>query len=132
MREGRGETHGGLKVTINVPRSTVNRGASLSVQLAVVNEGRRDVAVRFTSSQRFDLVVKDLSGRQIIKWSDNMVFAQLIKDMRLEQGGRIEGELVWEANVAPGNYTIFGSTPRMLVEGRPIILESPAIIVQVR
>jgi len=75
-KEDRAKMQSGLRLTILVSHTDVERGASISVQLALVNEGARDVTVTFTSSQRFDLVVKDAAGHEVFHWSAGMFFVQ--------------------------------------------------------
>jgi hypothetical protein len=60
--------HSCLRLNILASRDTVERGASVSIQLALVNEGPRDATLTFTSSQRFDLVVKDAAGCEVFRW----------------------------------------------------------------
>jgi hypothetical protein len=126
------KTHSSLRLTILVSHTNVECGASVSVQLALVNEGPRDVTVTFTSSQRFDLVVKDAAGHEVFRWSAGMLFAQVIQDAKLRAGGRIEDELAWNADVLPGTYGIVGMTRPMMVDGRTVSLTSDLVTVSVQ
>jgi hypothetical protein len=128
----RDERPSGLRLTILVPSQTVEHGSSVSVWLAIVNEGPRDLRITFSSSQKFDLIVKDMAGREVSRWSNGKSFLQVIQDVNLQQGNKIEGELVWEANVPPGTYNVVGLTPSVLVDGRAVTLESPPVVLQVQ
>lgn len=104
----------------------------MPVRVILVNEGLGDLKITFMNSQRFDLVVRDTVGHEVFKWSVGKVFIQMIEEVNLEQGQGIEDELVWEADVSPGTYSIVGMTPPVVVEGRALVIKSSPVFIQVQ
>ncbi len=76
------------------------------------------MTLSFSSAQRFDLWLEDSSGRELWRWSDGRMFAQVVGSETLEPGGRT---LLYRVDVpAPeeagryrlvGELTILGPAP---------------------
>ena len=58
------------------------------VRLIVRNETEWPVEFAFTTSQRFDFIVRDASGKEVLRWSDGKAFLQVLGRETLLEGSR--------------------------------------------
>ncbi len=81
--------------------------SSVRVRMALRHTGPGTVKLDFTSSQEFDITVRNSKGEQVYTWSATKLFAQVLHSLV------VEGEKDWVATVpldqlAPGAYTLEG------------------------
>jgi hypothetical protein len=127
----------GLELIIDIENPSIKRGEKLVAKLILKNNGKEEVLIDFFSAQRFDLYLykgKELLGR----WSDEMMFAQVMGQIILKPGESLEDTLEWalsyfdketgaEAFPAPGKYGIVGvmvGRPRLETEELPITIRA--------
>jgi len=58
----------------------------LKARLTVANRTELPLKLRFRSGQRFDIVIRDEAGREVLRWSDGRAFIQSIAEMELSPG----------------------------------------------
>jgi hypothetical protein len=61
-----------------------------------------------------------------------MFFVQMIGEVILKPSGRIEDELVWNANVSLRTHGLVGMTPPILVGGHAASITSDPVTIRVR
>ena len=82
-------------------------------RLAVRNHTEWPVEFTFPTSQRFDFIVRDASGKEVLRWSDGRVFLQVIGRETLFQDSRIySADIVLKSRdgrpLPAGSYTLVG------------------------
>jgi hypothetical protein len=82
----------------------------LTARLTLRSTQSEPVELTFSSGQRFDLVIKDESGREHFRWSDGRSFTQAIESERFGPGERnwvVEVPLASRGGerLPPGKYT---------------------------
>lgn len=102
-----------LKISATTSSNEVKPGETLRLKLSIENTGKETQELTFNSSQRFDVRVEDESGREIWRWSDGRVFAQVIETVAIQPGKSISFDAEWpgidsaEKPVSPGDYSVF-------------------------
>jgi hypothetical protein len=81
--------------------------------LVVRNNTEMPVEFTFPTSQRFDFIVRDALGKEVLRWSDGKMFLQVVgKEILLDQSRRYPAAIVLKdrkGNVLPaGLYTLTG------------------------
>jgi hypothetical protein len=101
---------GPLRVEAALPRSAFAPGEPVEVTIAAVNRGGAPLSITFTSSQRFDLIVRRPRGDAVWQWSHDKAFIQVVQTVALPPGERLVGRLAWDQRdfqgraVDPGPY----------------------------
>lgn len=101
-----------LSVHVATESDTVQAGAGLPVALTVRNISDSTVTAEFSTGQRFDFVVRDREGREVVRWSEGRMFTLALG--REEWAGgeerRFEAEIT--APSRPGAYVVEGVLTR--------------------
>ena len=101
----------GLTLTLSSRAASYAPGERATFTLVARNAGTTPVSLTFSSAQRFDLVILEASGREIWRWSQGKVFAQVMGTQTLAPGETISFDAQWDQRdaagkaVPPGNYT---------------------------
>jgi hypothetical protein len=91
------------------------QGESITLDMSVTNNSSVDAEITFPSSQQFDFYIKDLSGTEVWRWSENKVFNYAFTKVIILAGDTIEFSESWDqvptnTEVIPtGTYMIYGS-----------------------
>ena len=76
--------------------------------LTVRNSAGRDLALTFPTAQRYDFIVR--KGKQVVwRWSEGMMFAQVIGRATLGAGESISYEVTWEQAGLEGIKPVLGA-----------------------
>jgi len=86
-----------------VDASVIKQDRSINFNFKLLNRSGRDQDLTFASSQIYELVVSDRSGKEVYRYSDNMMFAQMITDKTVAAGDFIPGQVVWDVTDKDGN-----------------------------
>jgi hypothetical protein len=70
-------------------------GDSVHFVLQVTNVSERAVELNFRSGQSYDFVVQDEAGRELWRWSADMMFTQALRRERVEPGATLVFEESW-------------------------------------
>lgn len=79
---------------------------AVALVLTVTNDGADPVELTFRNAGKADFAVL-ADDREVWRWSDGRMFAQVIGHERLAPGGSANFEGVW-ADPRPGEYTAVG------------------------
>lgn len=97
-----------MEVTVTTDRSMYGSGDEVEVRLRAWNTSDAAVTLEFTSGQRYDFQVQDVTGATVWTWSADRSFIQVLGEETLAPGE----ELVWTetvgATLEPGDYTAVG------------------------
>lgn len=125
---------GPVDVELETSSATVLPGAPLRLKIKVCNRGSQEVEVSFGTSQRYDFeVMSDKTSAIVWRWSDGMLFAQVIGKERFAPGCLQLGETSWDGSdsegrpVEPGTYkarAILTSAPRVRSSPRDVCVIS--------
>jgi hypothetical protein len=81
-------------------------GDTVRLTLTVENTGTDPETLSFRDSQRAEFVVRD-GDREIWRWSEGQMFAQLLGSETVDPGATVVYEGEWES-ASPGTYTVVG------------------------
>jgi hypothetical protein len=95
-------------VALTADRPAYAAGEPIAFTLTVTNAGGRPQALAFATAQRFDLVVRDRSGREVWRWSVGQMFAQVLGQETIPPGGVLTYTATLERGLPPGSYTATG------------------------
>lgn len=91
-----------------------SQGEAVHMQLSLKNNAASERTLNFSSSQQYDLEVRDAEGEQVWRWSDDRAFLQMLTELSLAPNQTHKVEEVWDqssssgAAVPPGRYTVKG------------------------
>ena len=89
----------------------ISAGDNVKVQVSLVNKTAKPYAVKFMTSQKLDVIINDLKGKQVYKWSEGLRFAQVVNELKVEAGDTWSHELTiqigkGERQLPPGTYNV--------------------------
>ena len=94
---------------LQIHGSKLSPGEPVRVTLEVTNRSPETVRLTFLTGQRFDLSLRNVSGREVWRWSDGRLFMQALGEEVLKPS---PGVLRFDATIpAPrgeGRYTLHG------------------------
>jgi len=85
----------------------VTTDGDVQFSFRVVNEGTTAVTLTFSSGKRADIVVREVPGEEVWRWSDGRMFTQATTRATLEPGEQIEQSYTWEDPLS-GTYVATG------------------------
>lgn len=102
-----GSDRPGFGVSLVTDKPVYALGEPVHIAFEVANHRAAPVTLRFSSAQRFDMVIEDARGTEVWRWSAGRMFAAV---MGQETLGPDNPSLTYEAEfageLAPGRYTI--------------------------
>ncbi len=100
----------GLELAIGVEPQNVDLSETkrLKVHIVLRNEGKRTRALKFSSSQHIEMMIRDESGRVVTRWSEDYVFNPVLTTQTVNPDERIEWkETISTRELEPGRqYTL--------------------------
>lgn len=102
-----------FEVTVTTDKAVYAVGEPVRGRITVVNRSGATVRLRFSSSQRFDFVVRNAAGEDVWQWSVFRFFAQVLGQEELAPGGTLSYEDVLAGDFGPGSYSVVGSLKTM-------------------
>jgi hypothetical protein len=105
-----------VDVLLKTDKRTYSSGEAIVISLEIVNRGRQPVDLGFRTAQRHDVLIKDAQGRDVWRWSQGQMFAQVLGTETLEPSRRLRYRVSVRERLSPGGYTIVAVVPAM--EGR--------------
>ncbi|HZD60166.1 MAG TPA: BsuPI-related putative proteinase inhibitor [Anaerolineae bacterium] len=102
-----------FKISLHLPSKQVTLGDRLSFELSVENVSSEPRELSFNSGQKFDVWVKDESGREVWRWSHDRMFTQMFETVAIKPNKRISYTVDWPLvnvsgePVSPGDYHVF-------------------------
>jgi hypothetical protein len=97
-----------LEVVLETGQQPVSPGGSVTFTLRACNRTDADVVATFRDSQRYDFEVSR-DGAVVWRWSEGMVFAQVVGEERWASGECREWSESWDGSGAgPGSYEAAG------------------------
>jgi hypothetical protein len=103
-----------LRLELETSGETASVAMPIGLRLEVCNQSSRDVAVPFSTEQRYDFEIRNLDGELIWRWGADRVFAQVTGSETFTPGCRTFGEGKWDGTdqegepVEPGTYEAIG------------------------
>ncbi len=82
----------GLTLRVESPVAAIRLSDSrkLPVRITLKNEGKKSVILKFETSQKIEIAVKDAAGKPVIRWSEDRAFAQVRSRLLLNPEERAE------------------------------------------
>ncbi|QGX38251.1 BsuPI-related putative proteinase inhibitor [Permianibacter aggregans] len=53
---------------------------TVNIRMTISNDSNRDIVLRFNSGQQFDIILRSAEGDEIRRWSDDMMFMQMLNE----------------------------------------------------
>lgn len=60
---------------------------TINVRMTITNDSNRDIVLRFSSGQQFDITLRNADGDEIRRWSDGMMFMQMLNETVMSPNG---------------------------------------------
>lgn len=100
-----------VALTVGIDKSTYSAGEALELRLTLRNSSPAPLVLDFTSSQRYDIVIRDAAGKDVYQWSAARSFLAVIGREEIAQSERNYVESIPLANLSgqalpAGRYTI--------------------------
>lgn len=107
-----------LVLELEVDKTKIKRGDTVNSKLTLTNRGKT-ARINFTTTQKFDLYL--YRGSEMIwKWSEGVLFPQVIEEIVLAPGEKLTEEISWDLSKIdlrtgeriyppPGNYKLVSS-----------------------
>lgn len=80
----------GLRVESPVTAIRLSDSRNLPVRITLKNEGKKAVLLKFETSQKIEISVKDAAGKPVVRWSEDRAFAQVRSRLLLNPEERAE------------------------------------------
>ena len=95
-----------VEVSVKKPKATFT--------LTVANAGEKEVPLKTKTSQKYDFVIKDSTGKIVWQWSKGKVFSQVIADVSVSPKGELGFTEKWDykdledKRIVPAKYKVQG------------------------
>lgn len=97
-----------LGVVLAADKAVYAQGEPIELILEVVNHGAQPITLRFSSAQRYDVVVQAVQGHEVWRWSSDRAFAQVLGEETLAAGRNLTYRISVREPLPPGRYLIVG------------------------
>lgn len=94
---------GNIEGTIKVQEQQNAKGILFRYELT--NQTEKEKVFQFSSSQKFDYVIKDKNGKVVYQYSKNHMFMQVLTSLKLKQADVFTQDILVN-NLEPGSYTL--------------------------
>jgi hypothetical protein len=93
---------------------------SVEMILHATNPASQPVTLQFPTGQRYDFTVLDGQGREVWRWSSDMMFTQAFGTEVLAPGKGLQYRAVWPSSGRSGSYVAVGriTSPERRLEQR--------------
>ena len=102
-------------------RRAFRTAESITLRITLANSGATAQRLEFSSARTHDAIVRAAGGREVWRWSQGRMFAQMLSELILAPGESRELTLRWDPTGseggAPGDYVAVALIP---VLGAPI------------
>ncbi|CAN5880469.1 hypothetical protein BH24GEM1_BH24GEM1_09260 [soil metagenome] len=100
-------------VAITTDREVYGPGDTVALVLTLRNDGAAAAVLTFATTQRYDIEIRDLSDTTLWRWSDELVFGQVLGDERIAAGDCLVFADQCPAPSHPGQYQVIGRITAM-------------------
>jgi len=127
-QQGAGEASEGLELRVHLgdgagtEMDAVVRGEPVTLRLVLHNRGSAPRQLQCPSARTYDVRIVAPGGREIWRWSQGRMFAQMVTDIVVGSGESREFRATWDqksnegAAVPPGRYEAEGWIPALGTE----------------
>lgn len=84
---------------------TQKEDGTVEFNFEVVNQTEEEQALEFTSSQKYDFIIKNEAGEKVFQSSDEKMYAQMMETATIKQGEKLDLQEEVQ-DLAAGKYTI--------------------------
>jgi LysM repeat protein len=120
---------GDLLYVISTDRALYRRNQPVRITLVKTNISTRPVTLRYSTTQRFDFIVRrGISGRIVWQWSDDRVFGQVVETIILQPGQSQVFRAIWDQRTNQGQsagtgvFTVQGENVAQRFRGQRVSL----------
>lgn len=97
---------GPAAAVLTTERDNYAPGDSIPLHLEIVNPTDQEIAFEFATGQRYDFSIENEAGEIVWRWSDGLVFMQMLGQEKLGPGKKLVYSETVELDLAPGSYSI--------------------------
>jgi hypothetical protein len=98
-----------LELSLHTDRPIYRAGQPVQFRLSLSNRSTAAVVLHCKDAQRFDLAIADRSGKQIWRWSEDQMFAQMQGEETIKPGKSRAYTAVFSGTLPPGEYRATGT-----------------------
>ena len=96
-------------ISMSTDKMNYSVGEPIIITLKIFNYTEEEITFHFNTGQRYDFIIKDEEGKEIWRWSKDMMFAMVLGEETL---GPTNTEVIYTAEftdkLSPGYYKITG------------------------
>ena len=101
-----------VSLLLRASKRVYAQGEPLKLTIEVVNHSSGPVTLRFGTAQRYDLLIQNVQGQEVWRWSSVRMFAQVLGSETLSpDGGKITYRAATPVTLPEGAYTVIGVVP---------------------
>jgi hypothetical protein len=113
------------------PAYVVTPTSTLKATLVIKNNTSSTHILTFNTAQKYDFVIRDSQGKEVLRWSSDKLFAQVITDVSIKAGEELKfaADLPLGEPSKPlpeGSYTLEGTATYTTDSGQPDPAALPA------
>jgi hypothetical protein len=114
-------------ISIMTDKMNYSVGEPIIITLKIFNYTEEEITFHFNTSQRYDFIIEDEEGNEILRWSEDRIFAMMLGEEIL---GITNTEVIYTGeytdNFRPGYYKVIGI---FVAQEKPM---SGSIIIEVK
>jgi len=92
-----------LKVDLFADKAIYQLKEPVKMTLIITNESQKSISAVYSSSQSFDFAVFDQDRKEIWRWSNDKVFAMMLRPFKLPPGKDLRFSTTWKQTDYYGN-----------------------------
>jgi hypothetical protein len=94
---------GSIEPSLQVIEQQNEKG--LLIRYELKNQTEKEKVFQFSTSQKFDYVIKDKSGKVVYQYSKNHMFMQVLSSLKLKQADTFKQDILVK-DLQPGTYEL--------------------------
>lgn len=122
------KTNNKLELNLNIEEDKINKNDKLVLDINILNQTHEKITLEFSSSQKYDIIIKDQKGKIVYDWAENKMFTQAferkeIKDdsslefeVELDLSGLESGDYFIEVSIVAENYEIKSKNKKITIK----------------
>lgn len=101
----------GVALRVTADEAVYTSGAPISLTLRLVNRSEQPITLTFRTSQRYDVRIEDPQAREVWRWAEGRMFAEMIGEETLRPAQELTYRLIVRTRLSPGRYRIVAAVP---------------------
>ncbi|MFO7815298.1 MAG: BsuPI-related putative proteinase inhibitor [Halanaerobiales bacterium] len=117
-----------LELSLNMEENKINKNDKLVLEINILNQTKEKITLEFSSSQKYNIIIKDQKGKIVYDWAENKMFTQAFERKEIKANSSLEfeevldlsklksGEYLIEVSIVAENYEIKSKTKKITLK----------------